>query len=98
MSVIFKAGIRDGHKAYDQHVADCRRSWHMGYVMGVYDPHGMRLNWFASVACADAPCGLDECAQDQIPYWPGNHVYLWLDLSLVPTEHLRDMPAPDASA
>ena len=49
--LVFHRGPRDGYQAYDYHVATCDQPWHMGYIMGVYDPHGMRLNWFASVAC-----------------------------------------------
>lgn len=81
------------------HPANCQRQ-HTYFVMGVYDRHGMRLNKYTSVICHDDPDAIDlnEAAKANAAYWPGNHVYLWRDLSLTPTEHLRHMPEPDASA
>jgi hypothetical protein len=97
VTVYFHPGPRGGESAYDLHVPGCDQPWHLPHVLGIYDPHGMRLNWFSSIACGSAPCSLAECAEDQAPYWPANEVHLWLDTSLAPTEHLRNMPASDAS-
>jgi hypothetical protein len=50
--------------------------------------------------CHDDPAGidLDEAARANAAHWPGNQVHLWLDTSLTPTEHLRDMPPADGSS
>jgi hypothetical protein len=67
--------------------------------MGVYDQHGMRLNTQVAINCCDdLDFDLNEAAKANAAYWPGQNVYLWLDMSLVPTEHLRDMPPANGSS
>jgi hypothetical protein len=87
------------HESGEPHPADGKAPNHIRWVMGVYDPHGMRLNHLPAVACyGDGPVDLDEAARANAAYWPGNQVHLWLGTSLTPTEHLRDMPPADGSS
>jgi hypothetical protein len=81
------------------HPPDCPAPRHVEWVMGVYDQYGMRLASSRSITCCpDELVDLDEAARLSAAYFPGNQVHLWLDTSLAPTEHLRDMPPADATS
>lgn len=81
------------------HPTDCSAPLHVEWVEGVYDPHGMLLAASRAIFCSHSDAvDLDEVAELSEAYYPGNHVYLWLNTSLWPTEHLRNMPPPDGSS
>lgn len=82
----------------ETHPSDCPSPHHLSWWMGVYDKFGMRLaSNFAVTCCDDFNWDLNDAAKENAAYWPGQSVYLWLDASLTPTEHLRDMPPANGS-
>jgi hypothetical protein len=93
VSGIINVSFNEPHSIYT-----CSAAEHVEWVMGVYDKHGMRINQYRSVTCSEGPIDLDACARANAAYWPGNQVHLWLDTSLTPTEHLRDMPPVNGSS
>jgi hypothetical protein len=77
--------------------ADCPYWDATPLVMAVYDPHGMRLFSDPRAHVCGADPDLDAGAKATAEFWPGNQVHMWLDTSLTPTEHLRNMPPSDRS-
>jgi hypothetical protein len=67
------------------------------FVMAVYDRYGMRLFTDTRAHVCSSDPRWEAAAKATAEYWPGNQVHMWLDTSLAPTEHLRDMPPSDAS-
>lgn len=81
------------------HARNCAFPIHVRWVAGIYDQHGMRAAMLRSVSCRDsADLDLDAEARHLATFYPSNRVYLWLDLSVSPTEHLRDMPPANGSS